>query len=98
MKLNFSAVINDLEGNPCKDAKGDNATLGSITVEALMATFPDEQNLLGADKVKRFRLAEQAFKGGTQEVEVDDVALLKTLIGKAYGPLVVGRAYDLIEG
>jgi hypothetical protein len=48
-------------------------------------------------KVKRFRLAEVASKGGQQELAVEDVALLKQLIGKCFAPLVVGRAYDIIE-
>jgi hypothetical protein len=30
-------------------------------------------------------------------MKVDDVALVKTLIGKAFAPLIVGRAYDIIE-
>jgi len=47
--------------------------------------------------VKRFRLAEIAAKGGAQEMKVDDVALMKKLIGKAFAPLIVGRAFDIIE-
>ena len=48
-------------------------------------------------KVKRFRLAEVASKGGQQELAVEDVALIKTLIGKAFAPLIVGRAFDIID-
>jgi hypothetical protein len=47
--------------------------------------------------VRRFRLAEIVAKGGEREVKVEDVALIKTLIGKAFAPLVVGRAYDIVE-
>jgi hypothetical protein len=53
--------------------------------------------LAAEEKVKRFRLAEIAAKGGEREVKVEDVALIKTLIGKAFAPLVVARAYDIIE-
>jgi hypothetical protein len=30
-------------------------------------------------------------------MKIDDVALVKTLIGKAFAPLIVARAYDIIE-
>lgn len=96
MKIDFSAVIKDLDGDAVKDGERD-ATLGRVACAALLATYADEQNLAAEDKVKRFRLAEIASKGGEQEIKVDDVALIKKLIGKAFAPLIVARAYDIIE-
>jgi hypothetical protein len=96
MKIDFSAVIKDLDGDAVKGGEKD-ATFGRVACSALLASYADEQNLPAEDKVKRFRLAEVASKGGEQEMKVDDVALIKTLIGKAFAPLVVGRAYDIIE-
>jgi hypothetical protein len=96
MKIDFSAVIKDLDGGAVKDGDKD-ATLGRVTCTALLASYADEQNLPAEDKVKRFRLAEIAARGSEQEMKVDDVALVKKLIGKAFAPLVVGRAYDIIE-
>jgi hypothetical protein len=96
MKVDFSALIKDLDGDPVKDGEKD-ATLGRVACTALMASYADEQNLVAEEKVKRFRLAEIAAKGGEQELKVEDVALIKQLIGKAFAPLVVARAYDIIE-
>ena len=96
MKIDFSAVIKDLDGDAVKDGEKD-ATLGRVACTALLASYGDEQHLPAEDKIKRFRLAEVAARGGEQEVKIDDVALVKTLIGKAFAPLVVGRAYDIIE-
>lgn len=96
MKIDFSAAITNLDGTPAKDGDAD-VTLGKVSCGALLATYPDEQHLSGEEKVKRFRLAETAAKGGEQEIKVEDVALLKKLIAKAFPPLVVGRAYDIIE-
>jgi hypothetical protein len=95
MKIDFSAAIKDLDGEAVKDGEKD-ATLGRVACTALLASYADEQNLAAEDKVKRFRLAEVAARGGEQEMKVDDVALVKTLIGKAFAPLIVGRAYDII--
>ena len=96
MKIDFSAVIKDLDGDAVKDGEKE-ATLGRVACAALLASYADEQNLPAEDKVKRFRLAEIAAKGGEREVKVEDVALIKQLIGKAFAPLVGGRAYDIIE-
>ncbi len=96
MKIDFSAVIKDLDGDAVKDGEKD-ATLGRVACAALLASYADEQNLPAEEKVKRFRLAEIAAKAGQQEVKIDDVALIKKLIGKAFAPLVVARAYDIIE-
>jgi hypothetical protein len=96
MKIDFSAVIKDLDGDAVKDGERD-ATLGRVACTALLASHADEQNLPAEDKVKRFRLAEVAAKGAQAELQVEDVALIKTLIGKMFAPLIVGRAYDIIE-
>jgi hypothetical protein len=66
MKIDFSAVIKDLDGDPVKDGEKD-ATLGRVACTALLAGYADEQSLSGEEKVKRFRLAEIAAKGGEQE-------------------------------
>ena len=96
MKVDFSAKLLDIKGEEIKDGN-DVLTLGAASCTALLATFPGEQDLDGASKVKRFRLAEKAVKGSIQELTIEDVAELKRLLGKAFGPLVVGRAYDIIE-
>jgi len=96
MKIDFSAVIKDLDGDAVKDGDKD-ATLGRVACTALLASYADEQDLPAEDKMKRLRLAEIAAKGGSQEIKVDDVALMKKLIGRAFAPLIVGRAYDIIE-
>jgi hypothetical protein len=94
MKIDFSAAIKDLDGEAAKDGEKD-ATLGRGACTALLASYADEQNLAAEDKVKRFRLAEVAARGGEQEIKIDDVALIKKLIGKAFAPLIVARAYDI---
>lgn len=97
MQIDFAAELNDLDGNPIKADGEKNATLSSIACTALLAVYADEQNLAPSEKVNRFQLALVATKGGMQDMKVEDVAMLKRLIGKAFGPLIVGRAYDILE-
>lgn len=73
------------------------ATLGLYARNALYAQFPDEQNLAGEEKSKRGALA-QSLVGVTEvKLKVEDLALIKKLIGKAYGPLIVFQAWNMLE-
>lgn len=97
MKINFDTLITDLKGEPIKE-NGKDFTLGDAAQVALLSPYADERDLDGKAKVERFMVATTAALGGEQDVTAEDVALIKKLIGKAYGPLVVGRAYEIIEG
>jgi hypothetical protein len=94
MKVDFAAPILDLKGEPIIE-NGEQVTLGAITSNALLATYKDETDLAGEEKVKRFKLA--VIAEGEQDLSVEQVVLLKKLIAKAFAPLIVGRAYELLD-
>lgn len=97
MKINFDAALLDLKGEEMKD--GETAvTLKTVAVNALFAPFPDEREIDGNEKAKRFNLGLRIDAGGEIEVSAEEISLVKKLIGKAFPVLVVGRAYQLIEG
>ena len=102
MKRNLNVVLKTLDGQPLKEEHNGTARdvlLSRLAVNALLANYEDEKNLSGDDKVKRFKLAQQINDAdGEVEVTAEQVSLLKTLIAKGYSPLVVGRAYDILEG
>lgn len=98
MKIDFSTILYDFDGRPHKLPTGEDVTLSSVAVGALSTVFPDEVGLSGADKYKRYELALAINKKKLVELQVEDVTLIKTVIGKAYGPVIVGPAYDVIEG
>lgn len=97
MKINFSAPIRDIKGDPMKDEKGAAFTLGDAAATALLAQYPDEKDLDAKSKVARFTLAALVVNGGEHDLETEDVALIKQTINKGYNALVVGRAYEIIE-
>ena len=107
MKRNLNVVLKTLKGEPLKEqyvGPDDkplerDLTLASVAVTALLASYDDEKNLSGEDKVKRFKLAQQINDAdGDVEVTAEQVSLLKSLIAKGYTPLVVGQAYEILEG
>ena len=94
MKINFNQPIKNITGEEIKDL-----TLKSVSVEALLATFSDEQSLLGEEKAKRYVLATRIYANSEElDLTVEEIAKIKQLIGKGYGPLVVGQAWEILEG
>ena len=94
MKVNFNQPIKNIQKEEIKDL-----TLKSVSVEALLATFSDEQSLSGEEKAKRYLLATRIYANSEElDLTVEEIAKIKQLIGKGYGPLIVGQAWDMLEG
>ena len=94
MKINFNQPIKNIQGEEIKDL-----TLKTVSVEALLATFPDEQSLSGEEKAKRYLLATRIYANPEElDLTIEEIAKIKQLIGKGYGPLVVGQAWEILEG
>lgn len=105
--IDFSQKIRSLEGvpvcaveiKPTEECPADkHFTLALAARNALFSQFEDEKNLSGEDKYKRAALATTIGNGGEVKLKAEDVALLKKLIGKAYGPLLVLQAWNMLEG
>lgn len=94
MKYDFKYCIKDLEGNDM-----DKGTIQEISINALLAGFPDEQNLPGDEKFCRYKLAMRIddAKLGPVDMTAEEVSELKKLISKGFLPLIVGRCYDFFE-
>lgn len=96
MRIDFSAPIKDMRGEPLVENEKQ-VTLGSVACNALLFPYQDETNLPGKDKVQRFTLAALCSNETEVDIDSEDVALIKKLIAKMYGPLIVGRAYEIID-
>lgn len=96
MRRNFDKVILTLDGQPLHH-EGKVLTLAGVAVNALLANFEGE-NVSGQQKADRMQLA-LAINTVPDQVDLsaEQLAKLKDLIGRAYTPLVVGRAYQLLE-
>ena len=104
MQVNFLIEIEDLDGQPIPTVDNDgkptnkNVTLKSISVNALQNITQEDAKMTGEEKVKRFTLAEKIYKADAPiDVSAKDVVTLKELIGKMYAPLIVARAWEILE-
>jgi hypothetical protein len=109
LAVDFASKITTLDGKPITDEKGVdiNATLGSVSELALLTVYQDETNdvmqgRIKADeftkeKLRRYALARKIRAGGDVKLKPEEIILLKSLIGKAYPPLIMGQAIGLLE-
>jgi hypothetical protein len=104
--IDFTTALNDLDGAAISDGTETKAafTLGSAAVRALVIPYEDERNLSPEEKFKRGELASRIHSAGVGaaatgriSLKSEEITLLKKLIGKAYSPLIVFRAWPLLD-
>lgn len=104
--IDFSQPVIGDDGKPmCQEAVKDGepcapdriATLGRVVKIALYASFPDEQSLSGEDKYKRAEIAQAITGASDVKLKQSDRELVKKLVGKLYGPLVVYAVWNMLE-
>lgn len=97
--VDFKAEIRGLDGKPIPASETDKTpvTLGSIAEVALISPGGLE-TLTPDEKSRRFFLALKIHEGKGDRLTVEELALVKKAIGAVYGPLVYGRAVELIDG
>ncbi len=104
-EIDFSRHIVDLDGNdiPASAAKGDKPLdLATVAGMALLTEPPaDPRDARAqptpADKLARFSLAIKVHDGKTVSLSAEEIALVKSAISASYGPLVVGRANEILD-
>jgi hypothetical protein len=100
MKLDKNAGLQDFNGKPLNIADDKPLTLGWLCLEVLQMTFEDEKGLSGEEKMKRFYLAHRISRNKAPNLTTEETVLVKTLVAKVphWGPLIVGQAWELLEG
>lgn len=98
LAIDFKAEMTAIDGKaiPADPGKPEALTLQRVCEDALIASYPDEQTLPSDEKNRRFWLAIK-IHGGEQNLSADEITMLKKVIGKGYGPLVVGRAFGMLD-
>lgn len=96
MKIDFDALMKDFQNKVISEG-GKNTTLAAVACTALSAQFADEANLAADEKYRRYKLGCKLADGGAVDLSVDEIAMLKKLIGRAFSPLIVGRSFDVLD-
>ena len=98
----FTAPIMQIDGSKpmheTTDEKSPVLTLATVAENALLASYQDEANLSGDEKIKRFLIAEKIAKDPKDpKLGLDELALIKKLVAKAYNPLITGDMWKALD-
>lgn len=96
--VDFATPIKTIDGTEMRKEDKSILTINEVTQNALLASYPDEQNLSGEEKVRRWVLAMKIDRQRKNpDLTADEIALIKKLIAKAYNPLIVGQSWSLLD-
>jgi hypothetical protein len=102
MKIDFSSAITELDGSLAKDGEKV-VTLATLAVNALINTLADAagraEQLDAEMKVRLAKLAQDIHCAGDKALDltVEDIALIKQRIGRAFSQVAVMRAWALLD-
>jgi hypothetical protein len=98
MKINFNQEIKTIEGEtiPKQGSEKEFLKLIDVAINALL-TFDEKST--GEEKFKRYNIAKEIHSNLNEiDLRLEDIAMIKSLIGKIYSPLVVGQTWKMLEG
>ena len=102
MKIKTDVVLKTLNGDVLKDNDGQgniiDATLKNAIVNALLAPLQQGKIETGVDKVKKYELSCRIYESDEIELTPEEVVLIKERVGEAFGAIVVGQVFNLLEG
>lgn len=94
--LDLSVQMKQLNGEPFIE-NNEPVTLKRVIVTALTAQYPDEQTLSGQVKFDRYRLAMKVQNEKDPVLSVEELKMVKELIGKGFNAIIVGQAWKAID-
>ena len=99
LAADFNTPIVNLDGSPVLGDDKQPLSLATVAESALLLSYVDEQNTItGNEKVRRWMLANTIrHEPKNPTLTSEDITTIKNLIAKAYSPVVVGQAWQLLD-
>lgn len=94
-KVNFDVVLKNMGGKPLADNDGEDLTMARASRNALLVM---DDKATGDQKYKHYSLAIKIGEGGVVDLKSDEITTIKESIGVNMFPIVVGPAWDILEG
>jgi len=91
-KPDYTQSIKDMDGKPVKDEDGKTMTIKTVCIRGLNQLFREDS---GETKFKKFMAATKVANG--DPLTAEEVSLAKEAIGKMFGPVVVGQAWQALD-
>ena len=97
-------VVTGDDGKPMLDEDGrpvvkqEPIILRTVCVNALMGVLPTDKTMTGDQKLAIFTLAQKITQEDTPDVDIKALALIKDRVGEAFGPVIVGPVFPMLNG
>lgn len=95
MSINWNSEIKDFEDKSIFIEDGVPLTIGKAAVIALTAQSAEDQSASGEERFRLGRLANRVVD--QEDLSIEDLALVKTRIGKFFNPTVVYKAWLILD-
>lgn len=98
--INFGQVLTDLKGAALRRHGPDgpeDLTLKVVAQDALTSIFSGEEALPGSRRAKFGLMAIKLEDGDEHALTAEEIVIIKDRIGKGFAPLIVARAYALLD-
>lgn len=92
MQVNFNIPVLGFKNEQLKEPDGTPALIKNAVINSLAA----EERIDGSEKVRRFTLA-MKVSADEQSYLLEELTLIKDVVGKFMPPLVCGRVFELID-
>lgn len=106
-KINFTEALTDMDGvvmtecadKPVPKTEAECKAQQPVTlgVVALRALVQPEQNVSPDDGLKRGQLALAVYKAEDAKLTAEEISLIKKQMAKIYSPLVIVRAFTMLD-
>lgn len=93
MDVNFSQPIVKINGEPLEQ-EGEPYTFGMACAEALLT--PTKDKVQGTEMMRRYKLAQRLYEGGTQAVSTQEAALVLKHAVDRWPPLIYGQLHEVL--
>ena len=90
----------DFDGEPIlvgEEGKERPLTLRLVCTKSLTAILRQDETAKGEEKLKRGILAERIYSNDEVDLKAEEISLVKELIGRLYGPLIVMRTWRMLD-
>jgi hypothetical protein len=101
MKINFNQSIKQLgKDEPLLKPNSKEAfCLKDAAIDSLLAPTPPGERQSGEEKAKHYLMAMRIYTNPEDvDFTVEEISKIKQVIGNGYAPLVVGQAWEMLEG
>ncbi|NLH51823.1 MAG: hypothetical protein GX459_03130 [Bacteroidales bacterium] len=98
MKVKVNQELKDVKDLPIKKSEGGNLTLKDVIITSVLSPMQGDDQKVKFDKYEIYKKVKDDYVGGEVELTAEEITLIKKCIGQLQPPLILGQAFEILEG